>query len=59
MTLIELMLVNGSIRHYKVRRRFWFFAALAVILLGRVVASIPIPDHLVTSIYWQGMIYGG
>jgi hypothetical protein len=56
MTLIELMLVNGSIRRYKVRRRFWFFAALAVILLGRVVASIPIPDHLVTSIYWQGVI---
>jgi hypothetical protein len=56
MTLIQLMLVNGSVKRYKVHRRFWFFAALAVMLMVRVVTSIPVPDHLVTSIYWQGVI---
>ena len=56
MTLIELMLANGSIRRYKVHRRFWFFMAAGLMLAGWVIGKIPIPDHLTTSIYWQGVI---
>ena len=59
MTLIELMLVNGSIRRYKVHRRFWVFMAAGLMLVGWVIGKIPIPDHLTTSIYWQAVIYGG
>jgi hypothetical protein len=56
MTLIELMLANGSVKRYKVHRRFWLFMVAGLMLAGWVIGKIPVPDHLVTSIYWQGVI---